>query len=156
MKKKKITELLIFIVSAELVGALSALITGNFTSIYESMPKPPFSPPGIVFPIVWTILYAVMGISAFFVFTSRQPQYEKSAALKIYAAQLVVNFFWSIIYFRLEMPTAALIDIIVLDMLVVLMVMRFYRLNPISGLMNIPYLIWLAFATYLNVAAVLM
>ncbi len=156
MNKKKLTELLIFIVSAELVGALSALFTGSFSAAYDVMQKPPLSPPAFLFPVVWTILYAVMGTSAYLVFNSRKPQYEKGGALKIYGVQLIVNFFWSIIYFRLEMRGVALLDIILLDMLVVLMIIRFYRIRQISGIMNVPYLLWLLFATYLNLATVIL
>ena len=141
MNRKKLTELLVFIISAELVGALSALFTGSFSAAYDVMHKPPLSPPAFLFPVVWTILYAVMGISAYLVFTSRVPQYQKGGALKIYGAQLIVNFFWSIIYFRLEMRSAALIDILVLDILVALMIIRFYRIRPVSAAMNLPYMI---------------
>ena len=156
MNRKKLIELLIFIVSAELVGALSALFTGSFSTAYDVMQRPPMSPPAFLFPVVWTILYAVMGASAYLMFVSRVPQYQKGGALKIYGAQLIVNFFWSIIYFRLEMRGVALLDILVLDMLVALMILRFYRIRPISGIMNLPYMLWLLFATYLNLATVIL
>lgn len=156
MKKKKITELLIFIVSAELVGALSALLTGDFMQNYNNLVKPPLSPPGFVFPLVWSILYALMGISAFLVFISSKRQSIKNNALTIYGAQLFINFLWSIIYFRFNSPLIAFIDIIVLDLLVIIMIMKFCKINRISAIINIPYLIWILFASYLNISTVIL
>ena len=156
MKKKKITELLIFIVSAELVGALSALLTGDFMQNYYSLAKPPLSPPGFVFPLVWTILYALMGVSAFLIFASDKPQSKRNAALTIYGAQLFINFLWSIIYFRFNSPIIALIDIIILGLLLIMMIKSFYKIRHISAFLNIPYLLWIIFATYLNFVTIIL
>lgn len=156
LKKKKITDLLIFIVSAELVGVLSALLSGSFSETYLSLEKPPYSPPGWIFPVVWGILYAVMGISAYLVHVSQGSQWKRSNALKVYALQLFFNFLWSIIFFRFELYTVALIDIILLDFAAALMTVLFYRLSKAAGLINIPYLIWLLFATYLNAGVVIL
>ena len=156
MKKKNIIELLIFILFAELVGALSALLTGDFSQSYSVIVKPPLSPPGILFPIVWTILYALMGVSAFIIFKAKKPQMYKSAALKVYALQLFVNFLWSIIYFRFELLLLAAADIILLDVLVFVMIVRFFKIRPSAAFINIPYIIWLLFATYLNIATVIL
>ncbi|MBQ8435158.1 MAG: tryptophan-rich sensory protein [Oscillospiraceae bacterium] len=156
LKKKKITDLLIFIVSAELIGVLSAILSGSFSQTYLSLERPPLSPPGWVFPVVWGILYAVMGISAYLVYISQGSQRQRSNALKIYTLQLFFNFLWSIIFFRFELYTVALIDIILLDFAVVVMTVLFYRLSKAAGYMNIPYLIWLLFATYLNAGVVIL
>ena len=156
LKKKKITDLLIFIVSAELIGVLSAILSGSFSQTYLSLERPPLSPPGWVFPVVWGILYAVMGISAYLVYISQGSQRQRSNALKIYSLQLFLNFLWSIIFFRFELFTVALIDIILLDFAVVVMTVLFYRLSKAAGYMNIPYLIWLLFATYLNAGVVIL
>ena len=101
MKKPKITELLIFIVATELVGALSGLLAGNSFSFYKELIKPPLSPPGWLFPVMWAILYALMGISAFIIYTSNAK--EKCPAFIIYGTQLFVNFMWSIVFFRFKM-----------------------------------------------------
>ena len=98
MKKRSITEALIYIISAELAGVLSALLTGSFSDFYDKFKEPPLLPPAGLFPVVWTILYALMGISAYIV--SRYKNSEK--ALTVYWVQLAVNFLWSIVFFRFE------------------------------------------------------
>ena len=95
--KIKYTELLIFIVSAELVGALSAMITGDF----DRYASPPLMPPSWLFPVVWAVLYALMGISAYLIYFSDSSA-DKKRALWLYAAQLAVNFSWSIVFFKYE------------------------------------------------------
>lgn len=151
MKKIKKTELLIFVVFAELVGALSALLSGTFSNKYMTFIKPPLSPPGWVFPVVWTVLYALMGISAYLVYNSDENQRDKSKALKVYFIQLALNFLWSIIFFRFELYKIALMDLVLLLIAVIIMTILFYRIKKAAGYMNIPYIIWLLFATYLNI-----
>ncbi|MBR6623881.1 MAG: tryptophan-rich sensory protein [Ruminococcus sp.] len=150
MNKIKWTELLIFIIGTELVGALSSLLSGNFSSFYSELTRPPLSPPGILFPIVWAILYALMGISAYMVYVSDSDEDEKKKALGLYAIQLFVNFMWSIVFFRFEQVGAALAVLILLIILVVMMIISFRRIRPLAGYLNIPYLLWLIFAAYLN------
>ena len=152
MKKCKISDLLIFILSAELVGVASSLLSGNFSGIYTNLEKPPLSPPGIVFPIVWTILYALMGISACIIYSSNAEQKEKQSALRTYWLQLVVNFFWSIVFFRFQALWTSVIVIITLLVLIIVMIVKFGRINRIAAYLNIPYLIWVIFAAYLNIA----
>ena len=147
MKKFSLTDLFIFVVSAELVGALSALFAGNFQIFYSEIIQPPLSPPAIVFPIVWAILYALMGISAYLVSTSGKPY-----SLKIYNIQLAVNFLWSIVFFRYRLLKLSAILAVALLILVGVMMMQFCRIRKISAGLNIPYLLWSAFATYLAIA----
>ncbi len=156
MKKIQWTELIIFIVGTELVGVLSSLLSGNFSSFYSGLVKPPLSPPGVVFPVVWAILYALMGISAYLVYVSDADEAEKRKALKVYAAQLFVNFMWSIVFFRFEQIGAAAAVLLLLIALVVWMIVLFKRINPAAGWLNIPYLIWLLFAAYLNIALLIL
>ncbi len=156
LKKQKITELLIFIVATELVGVLSSLISGGFSEKYLSIIRPPLSPPGWVFPVAWGILYALMGISAYIVFSSDGKQVEKFKALKVYCIQLCFNFLWSIIFFRFEMFTLALIDLILLLVFVIIMTILFGRISKQAGFLNIPYIMWLLFATYLNIGVVIL
>lgn len=153
MKNIKWTELLIFIIGTELVGALSSLFSGDFSTFYNELARPPLSPPGFIFPIVWTILYALMGISAYLIFVSDSDTDigEKKNALILYAVQLFVNFMWSIVFFRFENIAAAAVVLIILIILVIIMILRFKKIEPLAGYINIPYLIWILFALYLNI-----
>ena len=156
MKKIKITDLLIFIVGTELVGVLSGILAGGSFSFYKEIVRPPFSPPGWIFPIVWIILYALMGISAYLIYTSKATVRQKNFALAVYAIQLVVNFLWSIVFFRLEMVGLSVIIILLLLFLIVVMICVFYRIRPVAAYLNIPYLLWTAFASYLNIGVLIL
>ena len=156
MKKIKWTELLIFIIGTELVGALSSLLSGNFSSFYSELNKPPFAPPGILFPIVWAILYAIMGISAYMIFFSDADTGDKKKTLTLYAVQLFVNFMWSIVFFRFEKIGAAAAVLILLIILTAIMIVTFKRIRPLAGYLNIPYLLWLLFAAYLNIGFIIL
>lgn len=151
MKNIRWTELLSFIIGTELVGALSSLLSGNFSSFYGELVKPPLAPPGILFPIVWAILYALMGISAYMIYVSDADANAKRKALTLYAVQLFVNFMWSIVFFRFEQIGAAAAVLLLLVILVALMIVKFKRIRPLAGYLNLPYLLWTIFALYLNV-----
>jgi len=150
MKKFSLTDLIIFIVSAELTGAVSALISGSFSSLYAEIRNPPLSPPSWVFPIVWTILYALMGTGAYLVYRNEDSGTERTTALGLYVIQLGVNFLWSIIFFRFTLFPAAAFTALVLLILVVAMINEFHRVNKTAAAINLPYLLWLAFAAYLS------
>ena len=154
MKKRKITELLIFIVGTELVGALSGILAGNSFSFYEELIKPPLSPPGWLFPVMWAILYALMGISAFMIYTSDSK--ERCKALIIYGIQLFLNFMWSIVFFRFKMIGLSVAVILTLLALIIVMMIKFYRIRSVSAYLNIPYLMWIIFASYLNIGILLL
>ncbi|MBQ8180788.1 MAG: tryptophan-rich sensory protein [Ruminococcus sp.] len=158
MKNIKWTELLIFIIGTELVGALSSLLSGNFSSFYGELTKPPLAPPGILFPVVWTILYALMGISAYMIYVSDTDADtgEKKNALVLYAVQLFINFMWSIVFFRFEQIGTAAAILIVLVVLVIMMILTFMKIRPLAGYINIPYLIWILFAAYLNIGILIL
>lgn len=135
---------------SEAVGLLSGLLSREGTQIYaQTVIKPPLAPPGILFPIVWTVLYALMGIGAAMVW-----QAEESAARKrginIFVAQLIVNFFWSLIFFNLQAFGLAFLWLLILLALVIWMAYTFYQVRPIAGLLQIPYILWLLFAAYLS------
>lgn len=114
---------------------------------YNLLRKPFFSPPSILFPIVWTILYILMGISYGIL---KYKSLVNSKIKKIYYLQLCVNALWSLIFFILKWRLFAFIWIILLDVLVILMIINFYKKNKLSGVLQIPYLIWGLFATLLN------
>ena len=150
MKRFSLTELVISIVAEELVGALSALISGDFTGFYSEVARPPLSPPGAVFPVVWAILYALMGASAYIVYRHEENR-GRDCALKLYAVQLAVNFSWSIIFFRFRAFGAAAVVAVVLAVLVGVMILMFRRISKKAAVMNLPYLAWLIFASYLAI-----
>lgn len=134
----------------EAVGALSGWISREGTKFYqETVTKPPLSPPSSVFPIVWGILFALMGYGAALVYLSeRTPTRQKS--LNLYVAQLIVNFFWSLIFFNAKAYGFAFFWLLLLLVLVVLMTLSFRKSNKLAAWLQIPYLLWLIFAAYLN------
>lgn len=136
------------------VGALSGLISGRESDTYEMLVQPPLSPPSWLFPVVWTILYTLMGISAAIIFRSANP--NKTNALFVYAAQLAVNFLWPIFFFALDARLLSLIWLIILLFLVVYMVSKFSDISKTAAYMNLPYILWLVFAFYLNLGTYLL
>ncbi len=137
MKIRNKSALIISILIPLTVGTMSALFSGNMSS-YSILNKPAFSPPGFIFPVVWTILYILMGASSYIVYFSNSS--NKSKALLLYCIQLFFNFCWSIIFFGLDLFLFAFIWLIALILIV----------NPLSAYLQIPYLIWCIFAAYLN------
>ena len=135
-----------------LVGALAGLFTRNAMMNFELLEKPPLSPPGWLFPVVWTILYTLMGISAYLIKMADAPEEEKSDALSTYFYQLVVNFLWSIFFFNFEWYLFSFIWIILLWILILQMIKRFNGISKTAAYLNIPYLLWVTFAAYLNFA----
>jgi len=131
-------------------GILSGWLTREGTAQFsETALQPPLSPPAILFPIVWTILYLLMGISAARV-SLTPPSRERSRGLNLFVAQLIVNFFWSPIFFNAQAYGFALLWLLLLWVLVGLMILSFRKTDPPASLLQIPYLIWLTFAAYLN------
>ncbi len=122
------------------LGGLVGIIINPFMN-YQNITKPPLSPPGIIFPVVWTILYIIMGYSFY-----KQNEQNKT----IYYTQLIVNLLWSIFFFIFKWYLFSSLWIILLIILVIIMIKNFYQENKISGLLNIPYLIWLFFALHLS------
>ena len=150
---KKLKPYVISVLIALLVGGLSALLTSGSMDIYGTVNTPPLSPPAIVFPIVWTILFTLMGISSAIVYVKgREEDIDISGALGVYLLQLAVNFFWSIIFFNMRAFLFAFIWIILLWILIIVMIKRFYEISPLAAYLQIPYLLWVTFAAYLNLA----
>ncbi len=151
MKMKKHWKAYIFwIVFAEAVGVLAGFLSREGTQIYnETMVKPALSPPAILFPIVWTILYALMGIGAARVWLS-PPTGARSAGLNVFIVQLAVNFLWSLIFFNAQAYGFAFVWILLLWVLIIAMIALFWRSDKPAALLQIPYLLWVTFATYLN------
>ena len=134
----------------EALGALSGWLTKDATELYmTTIEKPPLSPPGWVFPIVWTILFALMGIGAARIRLSPSSK-DRSRGINLFIAQLVINFFWSLIFFNAQAFGFAFIWRLLLWGLVIWMIVSFGKANPLAAKLQIPYLIWLTFAAYLN------
>lgn len=156
MNWKKLKPYIIWVLLAEGVGLLAGLLTSDATKIYaNTIIKPPLAPPAILFPIVWTVLYALMGIGAARVATSpnRKPD---NFVLNIFIVQLIVNFFWSLIFFNAQAFGFAAIWLVLLWVLVVIMIFAFWKVDRLAAWLQIPYLIWLTFAAYLNFAVYLL
>jgi len=126
-------------------GIVGWLIAGKID--YTLLVKPPFAPPKILFPIAWTIIYLLMGVS-YFILKKNEKNLEIEAT--IYYIQLFVNALWSIIFFLWKFRLLACFWIVLLDLLVILMIYIFYKRNKVSAYLNIPYLLWVLFATYLT------
>jgi len=140
----------VWILFSEAVGLLSGWLTRESTKIYqETITQPPLSPPSIVFPIVWGILFALMGIGAARIYLSSASG-ARSRSLLLFLIQLAFNFFWSIIFFNFQAFGFALIWLILLWLLILLMIRSFYQVDKLAAWLQIPYLIWVTFAVYLN------
>lgn len=129
------------------VGGLSAAIAGDMSQ--KDYTQPPLSPPAWVFPVVWTVLYLMMGFASYLVY--RDCDYLLNDAMKCFFYQLFVNFCWSIVFFRFEFYTAAVVVLIALLLLTVGTTVQFFVVNKTAGALMIPYILWLAFALYLNI-----
>ena len=141
---------LFWILLAEAVGGLSGWLTRDATQSYsETIIQPSLSPPGWVFPVVWTALFALMGIGAARIYLA-PPSKERSRGLNLFIAQLVVNFFWSPIFFNLQAFGFAFFWLLLLWVLVLRMILIFRKVDPTAAKLQIPYLVWLTFAAYLN------
>ena len=153
--KIKLTDLIIWIVTAELAGALSALFSGgSFSAFYTALEKPPLSPPGWLFPVVWGVLYALMGASAYLIRNSKSPR--RKGALILYWSQLFFNFLWTPVFFGLRSLKGAAVIVILLLILIAAMVISFYCINKTAAFLNIPYLLWTVFAAYLTIGILIL
>ena len=144
--RKTLRTKIIFVLISLGVGALSALLTKDSMDIFDTITKPPLTPPSAVFPIVWTILFILMGLGAARVYL-KEPG---GRALYIYGLNLVINFFWSIIFFNFRSFGFAFIWLLLLIAVVALMIISFFRIDKLAAYLQIPYLLWLLFAGYLN------
>lgn len=150
MKKQSWKPYAFWILLAEGVGALSGWLTREGSKVYnETILQPPLSPPGIVFPIVWAVLYALMGIGAARVYLSPASG-ARSRGLLLFLIQLAFNFLWSIVFFNLQAFGFAFVWLVALWLLIAWMTVTFWQVDKAAALLQIPYLLWVAFAGYLN------
>lgn len=148
MFKKNISTFLVFLLIPIAAGMVSSLLAGNVSATYNNLNQPDLSPPAYVFPIIWTILYILMGISSYLIFRSDSP--DKVGVLKLYFTQLFINFLWSPIFFRFHLYYMGFILLLLLIVLILAMIVQFYKINPLAGILQIPYLLWCCFAAYLS------
>lgn len=149
MNKSKTKTYAISIAITLVIGGISALLTNMGMDSYRAAEKPALTPPEIVFPIVWTILFVLMGISAARVWLTPDSK-EKVQGLRLYILQLAFNFAWSILFFNFQAYGLSFIWLIILWLLILLMIIAFTRSDKAAGLLQIPYLLWVSFAGYLN------
>lgn len=146
--------LLISIIIPLAVGGISSLITMDGFKNYGSIQQPPLSPPSWLFPIVWTILYVMMGFASYLIYETKDNNNKN--ALIFYSIQLAINFIWPIFFFGFDAYFFSFILIIILLIFVILTMISFYRINKTAGLLLVPYLLWLIFAAYLNLGVYLL
>ena len=139
-----------------LVGITAGLLTRDSMNTFSMLNKPPLSPPAILFPIVWTILYTLMGIASYLVLASGKNQGDITTALIVYLLQLAINFFWSIFFFNLEWYLFAFFWLILLWILIRKTIQLFYPLSKTAAYLMIPYFLWVTFAGYLNLGIYLL
>lgn len=147
--KKKWRKYAAFILLTEAVSALAGILTKSAMPAYEQALKPPLTPPSAVFPVVWVILFALLGIGAARVCLSPPSKYRR-AALAVFWVQLVFNFLWSLIFFNLQAYGMAFFWLVALWLLILLMTVLFAKVDKAAAWLQTPYLLWVAFAGYLN------
>ena len=158
MNKEKIKTIAIAIIIPLLVGGISSFLTMDGMDKFKYLDQPFLSPPSWVFPVVWTILYILMGIASYLIYKDKNviTYEEKEKALLLYAVQLIFNFFWSIIFFNMQMFVFAFIWLIILWGMVLLLIIYAYKVNKKASYLLIPYILWLTFAGYLNIMIALL
>ena len=137
------------VVLALLAGGVASLVSGDTAPLYARLTAPPLAPPGWLFPVVWTVLYIMMGLAAGLVARSRD--LDRSCALAFYYLQLVMNTLWPLFFFRLEWLSVAAVWLLLLTVAVLATWRKFRAVDALAGWLLVPYLVWCAFALYLNV-----
>lgn len=154
---RKLFKFLVAVLGCELVGLLSTPITIHaIPTWYASLHKPFFNPPNWIFGPVWTILYFLIGIAVYFIWISGKKKKVVTQALLYFLIQLFFNFLWSFLFFGLQSPLLGMIDIIVLFILILVTIMKFSKVSKPATYLLLPYLLWVGFATLLNISIVLL
>jgi len=145
-------ETLAFVVAVNALGAGAGILAGSGgdSAWYKSLEKPSFNPPGWVFPPVWTALYTMMGISLSILWRARHDKPAATPAMQLFTIQFILNLAWSFLFFRMENPRAALIEIVVLNVAIILTILAAWRVSKVAAVLLVPYLCWTLFATLLN------
>ncbi len=150
---KSISRLIISIAICQSAGVLGALFTTpSITTWYNFLNQPALRPPNWLFGPVWTILYTLMGISLYWIWSKNTKKKEIGGALQLFTVQLIFNVTWSMIFFSLHDLSLSLLNIAALWILIIVVIIKFYRIDKKAGLILLPYLVWVSFASYLNYA----
>lgn len=149
MKKRTVVNVLL-VVTPLLIGIASSILTRDMMLEYGNLNKPFLAPPTILFPIAWTILYLLMGIGAALIYSKEEYKGNRSTGITLHIAQLILNFFWSIIFFNYKNYELALIWLVMLWLTVLAMLVYYSKVNKLAFVFNVPYILWLTFAGYLN------
>ena len=147
---QKRKQLLLCIAIPLAVGGLSAFLTQDSMEKFKRLQHPPLTPPGWLFPVVWTILFLLMGIASYLVANSGGSGKSIRRALALYGIQLGFNFMWSLLFFNLGLYLFAFFWLVILWLLILAAAVRFYMLSRPAGYLMVPYLLWVTFAGYLN------
>ena len=147
--------LILFIGFALAAGFLGSLLGGNMSS-FKTLKKPFFTPPSIAFPIIWTMLYILMGVSSYLICCNKTDKKFKKRACFFYLIQLLVNTLWSLFFFRFGWYLFAFFWLLLLIALVIVMIIKFYKLKPLAAYLQVPYLLWLIIAGILNLSIVIL
>lgn len=150
--KFDLKKLILSVVISEGVGFISSILTRDQMEIYKQLKQPAFAPPSWVFGVVWPILFLLMGIASYRIWMYGAQGKNVKDALFYYGAQLAFNFLWSILFFGAGLRGLALIDLIILIVFVIITIVKFYRIDKLSGWLLVPYLLWIIFAAFLNYA----
>ncbi len=148
----KLSQKLLYILTPLIGGSIVGLII-NKSIDYNYLVNPPLSPPSYLFPIVWSILYSLIGTS-YYIY--RKNNNDDSLTIRLYYIQLILNYLWSIIFFTLKLRTLAVIWIIILAITIIYLMIRFYKEEITSFYLFIPYILWVLFATYLNIGIIVL
>lgn len=145
---KKYKDLIISIAIPLVIGGISFLCTMNSQGIYQELLLPKYAPSSSIFPIVWTVLYILMGIASYLIYRSNHD--DRNKVLWIYGIQLAVNFVWPLLFFNLQSFLLATVCLLVLWAIVFIMLFNFFRIRSLAGYLIVPYILWISFALYLN------
>ena len=152
MKNRKYIINICLILSPILIGIASSILTRDMMVEYGNLNKPFLSPPTILFPIAWTVLYLLMGIGAALIYSKQEYSGYRSVGLTLHMVQLILNFFWSIIFFNMGKYYFAFVWLVILWLVVFSMLMNYKKISSTAFFLNVPYIVWLTFAGYLNLA----
>jgi len=150
---KKAAGIIVAIVACELAGIIGSVFTmPSIPGWYAGIAKPSFNPPNWIFGPVWTLLYALMGLAAYLVYEKGFKRPEVKKALTVFAAQLLLNTLWSIVFFGAHMILGAAVVIVLLWALILATILLFYRISKAAAYLLVPYIFWVTFATVLNIS----
>ena len=150
IKENKTFQLILCLFIPLLIGGIGGIATaGSIDGWYLHLNKPSFNPPNYLFGPVWTFLYLMMGVSFFMILQKPKDKYYKKSVI-VFCVQLFLNFWWSFLFFKFQMLGIALIEIVLIWLSILTMIIVFYKINRFAALLQIPYLLWVSFASVLN------